>query len=39
VAEATRFIDWLVSEEGKRAIAEYRVNGEQVFIPSSGPTN
>jgi tungstate transport system substrate-binding protein len=39
VAAATAFIDWLVSEEGKRTIADYRVNGEQVFTPAPGPTN
>jgi tungstate transport system substrate-binding protein len=39
VAAATTFIDWLVSEDGRRAIAEYRINGEQVFAPSPGQTN
>ena len=29
------FIDWLVSAEGKRAIASYRVGGEQLFFPSA----
>ena len=28
-----KFIDWLVSPEGQRAIAEYRIDGQQVFFP------
>lgn len=39
VAAATAFIDWLVSAEGRRTIADYRVNGEQVFTPNPGPMN
>jgi tungstate transport system substrate-binding protein len=31
-----RFIDWLVSPEGQRAIADYRINGEQLFYPNAG---
>ncbi|MGQ0525031.1 MAG: substrate-binding domain-containing protein [Betaproteobacteria bacterium] len=27
------FIDWLVSEEGQRAIASYKIDGEQLFFP------
>ena len=30
-----RFIDWLVSPEGQRAIADYKVNGEQLFYPNA----
>ncbi len=29
------FIDWLVSEEGQAAIANYTVNGQQLFFPSA----
>jgi hypothetical protein len=29
------FIDWLVSPEGQRAIAGYRLNGEQLFFPNA----
>lgn len=36
---ANTFIDWLVSQEGKDAIASHRVNGEQLFTPAAGPTN
>jgi tungstate transport system substrate-binding protein len=30
-----RFIDWLVSAEGQNAIADYKVNGEQLFSPDA----
>jgi tungstate transport system substrate-binding protein len=39
VAAANAFIDWLISEEGRSAIADYKVNGEQVFEPAPAPTN
>ena len=39
VAAANTLIDWLVSDEGRNAIADYRVNGEQLFTPAPGPTN
>ncbi len=29
------FIDWLVSEEGQRAIAAYHLDGRQLFFPSA----
>jgi tungstate transport system substrate-binding protein len=29
------FIDWLVSPEGQNAIADYKVNGEQLFFPNA----
>jgi tungstate transport system substrate-binding protein len=28
-------IDWLVSAEGQKAIADYKVNGEQLFYPNA----
>jgi tungstate transport system substrate-binding protein len=31
-----QFIDWLVSAEGQKAIAEYKINGEQLFYPNAG---
>jgi tungstate transport system substrate-binding protein len=31
-----RFIDWLVSTEGQKAIADYRINGEPLFFPNAG---
>ena len=39
VAAATAFIDWLLSPEGKASIGGHQVNGEQLFVPSAGPTN
>ena len=30
-----QFIDWLISNEGQKAIADYKVNGEQLFWPNS----
>lgn len=32
---AMHFIDWLTGEDGRRAIAEFRVNGEQLFFPAA----
>jgi tungstate transport system substrate-binding protein len=29
------FIDWLVSREGQDAIADYKINGEQLFFPNA----
>jgi tungstate transport system substrate-binding protein len=29
------FIDWLISAEGQKAIADYRINGEQLFYPNA----
>jgi tungstate transport system substrate-binding protein len=34
-AEAQAFIDWLVSAEGQKAIAGYRIGGEQLFYPNA----
>lgn len=31
-----QFIDWLVSSEGQKAIADYKINGEQLFYPNAG---
>ena len=30
-----QFIDWLISPEGQKAIADYKVNGEQLFYPNA----
>jgi tungstate transport system substrate-binding protein len=30
-----QFVDWLVSPEGQRAIADYKINGEQLFYPNA----
>ena len=29
------FIDWLVSADGQKAIADYRIGGEQLFFPNA----
>ena len=29
------FIDWLVSPEGQKAIADYKIDGEQLFYPNA----
>ena len=29
------FIDWLISPEGQKAIADYKINGEQLFFPNA----
>ena len=30
-----QFINWLVSPEGQKAIANYKINGEQLFFPNA----
>jgi tungstate transport system substrate-binding protein len=34
-AEAERFVEWLVSPTGQRAITEYRIEGEPLFFPNA----
>lgn len=29
------FVDWLVSAEGQKAIADYKINGQQLFFPNA----
>lgn len=31
-----QFIDWLVSPTGQKTIADYKINGEQLFYPNAG---
>ncbi len=33
--QAERFIDWITSDKGRQAIASYKIDGEQLFFPSS----
>ncbi|HEX8168075.1 MAG TPA: extracellular solute-binding protein [Beijerinckiaceae bacterium] len=35
-ADGQAFIDWLVSPEGQKAVADYRIDGEQLFFPNAG---
>ena len=34
-ADGQAFVDWLVSAEGQKAIADYTINGEQLFFPNA----
>jgi tungstate transport system substrate-binding protein len=29
------FVDWLVSPEGQKAIADYKIDGQQLFFPNA----
>jgi tungstate transport system substrate-binding protein len=35
-AMGQRFIDWLISPPGQQAIANYRIDGQQLFFPNAG---
>jgi tungstate transport system substrate-binding protein len=35
VAEAQKFVDWIVSPAGQSAIASYKIGGEQLFFPNA----
>jgi tungstate transport system substrate-binding protein len=30
------FIDWILSPEGQKAIADYKIDGQQLFFPNAG---
>jgi tungstate transport system substrate-binding protein len=34
-----QFIDWLISPAGQKTIANYKINGEQLFYPNAGDAN
>ena len=34
-----QFIDWLVSAEGQKAIADYKIDGQQLFYPNADDPN
>jgi tungstate transport system substrate-binding protein len=36
-AEGQAFVDWLVSPEGQRILAGYKIGGEQLFFPNAAP--
>jgi tungstate transport system substrate-binding protein len=36
VAEAQKFVDWVVSPQGQAVIAGYKIGGEQLFFPNAG---
>ena len=31
-----QFIDWLVSADGQKAVADYKIGGQQLFFPNAG---
>jgi len=33
--DGQRFIDWLISNAGQKAIADYKIGGEQLFFPNA----
>jgi tungstate transport system substrate-binding protein len=35
VSEGQAFVDWLVSPDGQKTIADYKVGGEQLFFPDA----
>jgi tungstate transport system substrate-binding protein len=35
--QGRKFVDWLVSPAGQAAIADFKVNGEQLFKPNALP--
>ena len=35
VAEAQKFVDWVISPAGQAAIAGYKIGGEQLFFPNA----
>jgi tungstate transport system substrate-binding protein len=34
-ADGQKFIDWVVSTEGQKTIADYKIGGEQLFFPNA----
>lgn len=34
-ADRQAFVDWLVSAEGQRTIADYKIKGQQLFFPNA----
>jgi tungstate transport system substrate-binding protein len=36
-ADGQAFVDWLISAEGQNTIAQYKINGQQLFFPDAEP--
>jgi tungstate transport system substrate-binding protein len=30
-----QFVDWVISPEGQKTIAEYKIDGQQLFFPNA----
>jgi tungstate transport system substrate-binding protein len=39
VAEGQAFIDWLISPEGQSTIAQYKIDGQQLFFPNASASS
>jgi tungstate transport system substrate-binding protein len=37
--EGQAFIDWLIGKDGQKTIADYKINGQQLFFPNAGPAS
>ena len=35
VAPAQKFVDWVISAEGQQTIANYKIDGQQLFFPNA----
>jgi tungstate transport system substrate-binding protein len=35
LAEAQKFVDWIISPAGQNTIAAYKIGGEQLFFPNA----
>ncbi len=38
-ADGQAFVDWVISPEGQQAIANYKIEGQQMFFPNHQPTS
>jgi tungstate transport system substrate-binding protein len=36
VADAQKFVDWVISAAGQNVIAAYKIDGQQLFFPNAG---
>jgi tungstate transport system substrate-binding protein len=34
-ADGQAFVDWLISPEGQATIADYKIEGQQLFFPNA----
>jgi tungstate transport system substrate-binding protein len=34
-ADGQKFVDWVTGPAGQKAIAEYKIGGEQLFFPNA----